>query len=201
MYHLYDDHDILFLAKGGEERGSAAALHGLTEQIRREKRVERRGAVVLIIWGAPDAAAKSGGGPGIAATAAATQIAPRIAGHGRFAQGGRVGGVGRGGLDGRCAALLGTAAAATRLGEGSHDVFDIGLARHLRQDGGVAQHAVVQRTLRLNTQRGVLLGIKTRCCGSVSAVFLTPGSGTRDGLKKSGSGFGINNPDHISPRA
>jgi hypothetical protein len=30
---------------------------------------------------------------------------------------------------------------------------------------------------------------------------LTPGSGTRDGLKKSGSGFGINNPDHISPRA
>jgi hypothetical protein len=30
-----------------------------------------------------------------------------------------------------------------------------------------------------------------------SGAFLTPGSRIRDG-KKSGSGFGMNNPDHIS---
>jgi hypothetical protein len=48
--------------------------------------------------------------------------------------------------------------------------------------------------INLDSDRATIL----QCCGSGTEVFLTPGSGIRDGLKKSGFGSGMDNPDHIS---
>ena len=106
---------------------------------------------MLIIGRAPDTAAQPGGGPGVVAAAPTSQSTPGVVVAAAAAHGGLgVGGVGVGGrLDGggRAAALLGSTAA--RLGEGTDNALHLRLTRHLGQDGGVAQHTVVQGTLSL----------------------------------------------------
>ena len=113
---------------------SSKNLHGLAQQISGDERVERRGPIMLVVRGAPHAASAHS-----AAAAGRPQVGPAV-GAARLGQGGIVG---EGGVGG------GRAALAAALAEAADNGLDLVLVSHHGQDGGVAQHTVVQCVLSL----------------------------------------------------
>ena len=120
-------------------------LHGLAEEVGREEGVEGRGPVVLVVGGAPDAAAEAAASPHVGSAA---QAAGRPGVDGRRLAEAAVGRVGGGRGPG---GLLLTAAA--RLGKGADNVLDLVFVGNGGENGGVAQHTVVQRVLSLKEQK------------------------------------------------